>query len=89
MNALIRYSMKTEKYCLRNLRREADCIVLVNSMKDETTNEIQVKIRHALKILEAKYPLSYCSVHQKLSTTNKIASVLHVAAKGNKQYCRV
>ena len=49
-SALIRYSMKTEKYSLRNLKREADCIVLVNSMKDETTNEIQVKIRHALKI---------------------------------------
>lgn len=47
-SALIRYSMKTEKYSLRNLKREADFIVF--SMKDETTNEIQVKIRHALKI---------------------------------------
>ena len=46
-SALIRYSMKTEKYSLRNL---TDCIVLVNSVKDETTNEIQVKIRHALQI---------------------------------------
>ena len=49
-SALILNSMKTEIYSLLNLKREADCIVLVNSMKDETTNEIQVKIRHALII---------------------------------------
>lgn len=49
-SALILDSMKTKIKSLRDLKREADCIVLVNSMKDETTNEIQVKIRHALII---------------------------------------
>lgn len=44
--ALILGSMKTEIDSPRNLKQEADCIVLVNSMKDETTNEIQVKILH-------------------------------------------
>ena len=49
-SALILDSMKTEINSLHNLKREAEFIVFVNSMKDEITNEIQVKIRHALII---------------------------------------
>ena len=48
--ALILDSVKTEISNLHDLERVADCIVEVNYVKDETTNEIQVKIRHALII---------------------------------------